>query len=591
MSRARVIRVLVHGGALALAALALYLVLAPAHVVDGDNAELAAVGAIGGRPHPSGYPAYVLFLRATSWLPGASPAHTAAIATVLLSASLVWVLHAACRAWGASPVAATFAVALYAASPVVLRMHTEAEVFGPNALVVALVLWLAAAAGPLRGVARVGVLGLVAGLGLANHLTCVLVAPVGVLGAVRGVREARRPVVAAAAGLGGLALGLASYAYLLVADGPISFGRVDGLGDILDFFLRTDYGGPGAFIPGANPVSSAASVRGLFETLGRGWLWLPGVLGLAVLAIRSVRAAGDGETRGAFALLAVSWLVAGPLLAIRFNIPPDGLGLYVVQRFHLLPLLLLAIPVAVALDEVGRRVAPRIESERLRGTGFGTVLGVAVFVAVAATSLPWLRGAHSPAMERGVSNLLRALPPRAVVVVNSEDLCFTADYLQYVVGVRQDVVVACWIVTSRAWYRERLAREGVPVVGAYSVYLTRPQADAILATGRPLFVDRSHKQIVRELPSYPYATMIRLLPSGAPTPPLREVVELNREVYAAFDLDYPRPHWDDDYAAIAHRRYALTWTTLADALERTGDPAGAAAAIELARQLAPERDE
>jgi len=86
-----------------LCALVVYVALAPPHVVAADNAEFATLGALGGAAHPSGYPLYVLWLRAWSWLPGTSPAHTAAIATAILGALSIAVLHAACRAWGAPP--------------------------------------------------------------------------------------------------------------------------------------------------------------------------------------------------------------------------------------------------------------------------------------------------------------------------------------------------------------------------------------------------------------------------------------------------------------------------------------------------------
>src|SRR3984885_10125631 len=158
------------GGLIALATLVLYVWIAPAHIVDGDNAQFATLGALGGAAHPSGYPLYVLWLRATAWLPGATAAHTAAIATAILGAAQMLVLHAACRAWGARATAATFAVAVFAGAPVVLGIYTEAEVFALNGLVVAAVLWLAAAEGPLRGVWRALALGLVAGLGISDHL-------------------------------------------------------------------------------------------------------------------------------------------------------------------------------------------------------------------------------------------------------------------------------------------------------------------------------------------------------------------------------------------------------------------------------------
>ena len=43
----------------------------------------------------------------------------------------------------------------------------------------------------------------------------------------------------------------------------------------------------------------------------------------------------------AFCMLALSWLIAGPVLIGRFNIEPHGIGLSVCERFHILPLMLL----------------------------------------------------------------------------------------------------------------------------------------------------------------------------------------------------------------------------------------------------------
>ena len=54
---------------LGLATLVLYVLIAPPWIVEGDNAELAGLGALGGAAHPSGYPLYVLWLRVWSWLP------------------------------------------------------------------------------------------------------------------------------------------------------------------------------------------------------------------------------------------------------------------------------------------------------------------------------------------------------------------------------------------------------------------------------------------------------------------------------------------------------------------------------------------
>jgi len=554
-----------------LCGLVAYIALASPDLVDGDSAELATLGAVGGRAHPSGYPLYVLWLRAWSWLPG-SAAHRAAIATAILGAIALVALHAACRAWGARPLAATLAVAIVGAAPVVVRYHCEAEVFAMNGAIAALVVWLAAARGPLRGVHRAAALGLVAGLGLADHLTCVLVAPVGLLGVVRAARESRPAAVAAA--VLGLAVGLAPYGYLAVADGPASWGAVSSPRDVLAMFLRDEYGGAASFIPGAElawPVSVAACLA----TIARSWLWLPAIAGAAMLGVRIWRPIG--ETRWAWAMLAASIALAGPLLASRFNVEPRGIGLYVVQRFHILPTLLLAVPVAAALDRLAARIAhPRA----------ATALAVAGFAALIVAGLPGLARVHSPAMQRGVENLVSTLPPRAVVVVISEDLCFGVRYLQLTRGDRPDVALVCSELLRRGWYRAAWASRGL-------ILPSQPRAalgDVLLATGRPVLVDRGLTAVLAEFPSYPLGILVRVLPRGSAPPPAAAVTIENRELYRRFDLDYPQPGRGDDFAAIAHRRYTQNWAAIADLLAAAGDPEGARDAIDLARSLQPDQD-
>jgi hypothetical protein len=560
------------GWLLALTALALYVWLAPAHIVDGDNAEFATLATLGGVAHPSGYPLYLLWLHATAWLPAANAAHAAAIATAVLGAATVAVLHAACRSWGARPLAATIAGALFAGAPIVVAISTQAEVFALNNLLVACVLWLAAQRGPARGLARAGLLGLVAGLGLANHLTCALVAPVGVLGVARAVREARWTALAAAAG--GLVLGLMPYLYLFATpDSALSWGTVRDLGDLVAMITRRDYGGAGAFLGHDHSGDPMQSLIALAATLARCWLWLPFVGGLAALAIRTARA-GEGETRVAWGALAAAWLLAGPLLALRFNIAPEGLGRYVVERFYVLPALLLTVPVAVALDAVGARLPERVRAIRAM-TPIAATLG---FVAIAALSLPRVTSVHTAAVERYVENTLGALPPDAVVITTADDLYFGGAYVQRVLGERQDVAIISASMIKLGWYRER--------VGVHSP-LAIQIASHVVASGRPLFVDSHQDLVLQAFPSYPHGTLMRVLARDAPQPSLDDVIALNRDLYRKFVLDYPRPGADDEWPAEEHIRYAATWWRLAAALRRAGRPEDAQAAAEAAQALAP----
>lgn len=574
-------RAVEQGWLVALTSLVIYLVLAPHHVIDPDNAEFATLSVTGGAAHPSGYPLYVLWLRAWSWLPGASPAHVAAMSTALLGAATVLVLHAACRAWGARPIGATLAVALFATGPVLLRVTTEAEVFALNNLIVACVLWLSATNGPARSFKRAFALGLTAGLGISDHLTCVLVMPVGVLGIVRASRERNpaHPAYARAAGIAivGLVLGLLCYVYLLVApDTPMSWGRVRSVGRLVDVFLRRDYGGATSFALRGTDVAASTNVLSLLRTVGRAWLWLPGLVGFAVLVVRCVRPARSGEPRAGWVALAGAWIMAGPLLAMRFNVPPEGIGLYVNQRFHLLPALLLAVPVAAAF-----RTNP-IRRETLINA-LCSVVGTA---ALAAPSLTYVGRIHTSAVETGMGNLLRSLPPGAVVIHGQDDIHAVGGYVQTALGVRPDVTIVTWPMMAHEWYRARAAAQGIratPGDGTPRVQVVR----TLLAAGRPVFVDRLERDVIAAFATYPYGVLVHVVPPGQPVPSAIDVLAKNEALFSKFALDYPTPGPDDEYATETHRRYSDTWRIIATALERGGYTAQAARARMHAAKLAP----
>jgi hypothetical protein len=571
---------------LAACALIAYAALASPRIVDGDSAELAVLGVLGGRAHPPGYPLYVLWLRLWSWLPGATPAHTAALATAILGALAVAALHAACRAWGARPLAATIAAGVFAAAPVVQRYASEAEVFALNDLICALVLLLAASGGPLRGRWRAAALGLVAGAGLANHLTCALVAPIGVLGAVRAAREARPALGTIAIALGGLAIGLVPYAYLLVADGPAAWGSAASAADVVAIFLRSDYGGATGFAAAGADVAWWTSVAALAVTVGRTWLWLPALGGAAMLAVRIWRPGPrrssielDPESRWGWAMLAASLALAGPVLVARFNIEPRGLGRYVCERFHVLPALLLAVPVAALVDAIGDRVGDRL---RLRPAA-GLAAALAGFAALTLAGVPGMLRVHSPATELGVQNLVRSLPVSAIAIVLDDDHCAGGRYLQLVRGERPDVALVCGGLLPLAWYRARWAARGLDLPPGPGARL----GQALIRTGRPVLIEPRMTGSIGGLSGYPFGVLHRVVPPGAALPAASEVAAINRELYRGFDLDYPRPGRDDGFATAANHRYARTWAAIAGLLDAAGDRAGASDARAVARALVP----
>lgn len=567
------------GGALALATAAAYIAVAPAHIVDGDNAEYATLGAVGGVAHPSGYPLYILYLRAMSWLPGATPAHTAAIATALLGAATVWMLYAAARAWGAGLFAATLAAAIAAVAPAVMRSSTQAEVFALNDLVIATVVWLAGPSGTITGARRVIALAAVAALGLANHMTCAVVAPIGIAGVVIGMREvaagARGRVAALAAGA--FVVGLAPYLYLAIAaDDPASWGHIDGARALIGHVLRMPYGGPFAFASATGPPEPVANLTALAATLARSWLWLPLAGGVIVMIARLAR----GPHRALWGCFALAFLLAGPALVARFNVDPTtGLGRYVVVRFHLVAVLLLAVPVALAID----RVAGRIATDR-RGPALAAAAAIVVIAAGTAVALPGLRRAHSPALERAVATMLATAPANAIVIASGDHIAGGGAYLQLARGQRPDVTIVSPGMTGMGWYRARIAHAlGTAPLAHRDDGAVFAQA---IATGRPVLIDRAlaDKLAVATVPLGP---LRRVIPAGTTPPPLDTVLADNRAWFDRVDLDYPPPRTDDDWPAVIHTEYFETWAKLTSMLRAAGRTDDAKVTQARATALAP----
>jgi len=101
------------------------------------------------------------------------------------------------------------------------------------------------------------------------------------------------------------------------------------------------------------------------------------------------------------------------------------------------------------------------------------------------------------------------------------------------------------------------------------------------------YTEQRARDIIRTFPTYPYGVLIRVLPRGSSVPDVHQVLELNRQLFAEFALDYPSPADDAEFAAEAHRRYSAVWNMIGSKLSEIGDAANAAKAFDMARRLAP----
>jgi hypothetical protein len=280
-------------------------------------------------------------------------------------------------------------------------------------------------------------------------------------------------------------------------------------------------------------------------------------------------------------MLATSFVLAGPLLVSRFNVAPEGVGLYVVDRFHLVAALLLAIPVAAGFDQLGTRL-------RARSVMLGGVLAVCVFTAAVVTALPHLLRVHAPAVEYEARNVLATLPPAAVVIGETDDLAGGITYAQLVLGERPDVAYVHWPLMKLAWARDRLAPHDISIDATGGTISSARLVTALFASGRPVFIEPSKLAALGGFPHHPYGILVRLLPPGTPAPTLDDVVAINKAVYAAFTFGYELPGTDDEWPTAVHLRYAATWQRLGRALDAAGERDEAAWAFGAARAIGPQ---
>jgi hypothetical protein len=245
-----------------------------------------------------------------------------------------------------------------------------------------------------------------------------------------------------------------------------------------------------------------------------------------------------------------------------------------------MPIALLVVPVAAAFD-------PLLARFHVSGTARWHVLALVLVAGLAVADLPYLARFSSSAMELEVRNTLESLPPDSVIFGSIDELDVGTRYLQLARGIRPDVLFVRTDDLFRPWYRARFGNAGLRLEGRLGVPLKIDLADQVLAQGRPLFVSQGEATELVRFTKVPYGVVTRILPAWTPRPSIAEVVELNRQLFERFHLDYPFPGPDDEYATWVHRNYARLWTILGQALLASGNRDAAGEAEAIAARLSP----
>jgi hypothetical protein len=401
---------------------AVYATLSPPFSKLGDSSELTLVLATGGVAHPTGYPLYTLlghlFCRALHALGMGWPL-AAALWSALGAVVAVWFLVALADEWTsrlpavAAParvLAIALPISLFVLQPVVLEEATRAEInswsLAWGAAAAFVFVRLAAAAATIRPGSPVSHgaaarWGLVCGIGLAHHLTSILLsAP---LSAALVLLLARRRALAPraiATTLGAALVPLASVLWIAWRawhPGPVHWPHLDASGSsVIAHLTGSGYRHYlGEFAPSG--WQAGLLVRFVYPTLA---------IGLTALVRLIARARSDEERLAGWALLAGTLATVG--FAFRYGVDDP-------VPYFLAPMGIGAAAVAPALASIGRRS----ETNAIAGLALAAAASFLLLV-------PWIRDglrerSATISYERMIRSMWSSIPADTAIVSWTDD--------------------------------------------------------------------------------------------------------------------------------------------------------------------------
>lgn len=551
-----------------------------AHLAPGlylrDSGELSTAAFTLGVAHETGFPLYCLLGKAAALLPLGEVAFRVGLLSALTGAAALAFLYRIVTVLGGGD--ATARVGGVVAAGVLLsgltffRSATVAEVYAPTACAIAAGLWLLerAAAGQRRAALGLALLGGLS-LGLHAQLRLLLGPPVVVWALVRLRRGDRWPLLAPTA----VVLGAAVVAYL-----PLRAARMPAL----------DWADPRTLAQVIDHLQAARIRRAFAEEM---FSRDPGTV---LLHARAFAQKLEGQL-GVPALLAaaagLAWLLRerrtrliGAVLAfmlagdVVYSVWVNPMGLDDLQC-GVPAAMVLAIAAGAAVQAGARRAGARAAPFA------AAALGGLLCVPAALADLSGKRGL-GPEAGAWTRAALAQAPPRALVLVTSDDLAAGALYAQVVAGARPDLTV---LVRQQLWdgqmVAQRLARAGHEV-RALDRWLKRSERERI----------QGEAELLRALVRGELPRRAVLWEPGLESPPAPVAAELPLFTLLASPrpLEPPRPQVETLEALLRPARDPFVRRLGASALsalgrvhlEQAGDLARSGALFEAALALRPE---
>jgi hypothetical protein len=559
----------------------LYALTAARTVQGGDAGEFGVVAALGGVAHPPGYPIYVWLGRLATHLPFGPLYWRIALASAACGAAASAVLFRVCLRLTGALAPSILSSLAFALGPIAWRLAGVPEVFSLHALACATTLLCSlrlAEAAPGKLARESAVLGLTLGLGMANHQTLVLLAPIVLFALLSAWRRttlaelAKASVVLAGAAL----IGLAPY-LLLVHDARMApaqtliWGHTDNLEGLLTHVLRREYGtfqlASGSGVETPDP---GRSILHFLTSLPRSYAYgffLAGIAGVV---------SGARSRRGLTLSLLGSLILCLLFLSI-FNLTDTPTHREIVERFHLMPTLLFAPFVAWGLAELGAR-----------GTSPALITGLSAAMLTGSAAAAWrsVDWAGDSAIEQMTIAEVEAAAPHAIILGRGDTDGAAMIWVTQVLHHRSDVLYLDVNLLTRSWYFTRASRRlaPIPLPLPRNAAHVGELANELLPFAPTYVIPSLSIDAAATASLEPAGFLDGVVPAGAQPLPLDEVeARLRRATLALGPLPPPVDAWSEEMHIAAGYR----WLVLAEALRKQGQSQRATACSTDAQALLP----
>jgi tetratricopeptide (TPR) repeat protein len=444
----------------------LYFLTAARDIVVGDTPELITAAATLGVAHEPGYPLFTMLGHFFSVLPFGSIPFRVNLLSAVCDALTVGVIYFVALHLTRSRLAAALAGLLLAVNRTFWTWSLAAEVFPLNnflaaALILLLVMWN-------KQPERAGLLiaaFFVAGLGLTNHQTIVLLAPsfCFVLWQRRSILFARPRLLAI--GIAAFVIGLIPYAYVPWASAhhpAHNWGNVSSLRDLLGVISRKSYGSTRlvttAGYAGGSPWARLAALGLSFGP----------VTGLLIIsgAIQAFQRA-----RWYFWFSLIAFIFAGLFFIwiTGLNLATAPSALFVLQRFFLLPQVVLAPLAAFGVLALARFVSRSINAAPSLGLRIVAATCLTTIAITVATNYRRIDQSRNFIERRFAEDVFATIERNSILLARG-DIAFALLYFQQVEGVERETELVLLPLLATKWYIRQLQQEHPNLITPFDRY-------------------------------------------------------------------------------------------------------------------------